>query len=182
MKVHTDLGYFVLKAWVTEAIKPGVVACSHHMGRWRLHDEGQRQVTATVSLDRSGNEWSMRRTGGGGPYDSEDADSSRIWWADVGVNQNLTFPVHPDPISGMHCWHQAVRVQKADPWERAGDIRVDTTRSREIFREWLELTRSADEVSPDGTRRPGWFDRPVRPQPEAYRLPLSDAGEGTGST
>ncbi len=182
MKVQTDLGYFVLKAWVTEAIKPGVVACSHHMGRWRLHDEGQRQVTATVSLDRSGNEWSMRRTGGGGPYDSEDADSSRIWWADVGVNQNLTFPVHPDPISGMHCWHQAVRVQKADPWESACDIRVDTTRSREIFREWLELTRSADEVSPDGTRRPGWFDRPVRPQPEAYRLPLSDAGEGTGST
>ena len=174
MRVETDLGHFVLKAWVTEAIKPGVVACSHHMGRWRLHPEGQRQVTAAVSLDRSGNEWSMRRTGGGGAYASEDGDTGRIWWADVGVNQNLTFPVHPDPISGMHCWHQAVRVRKADPGESAGDIRVDTTRSREIFREWLELTRPADQVSPDGTRRPAWFNRPVRPQPAAYRLPGSD--------
>jgi hypothetical protein len=178
MRVETDLGHFVLKAWVTEAIKPGVVACSHHMGRWKIQPEGQRQVTAAVSLDRSGNEWSMRRTGGGGAYTSADADTGRIWWADIGVNQNLTFPVHPDPISGMHCWHQAVRVLKADPGERAGDIRVDTTRSREIFKEWLALTRPADEVSPDGTRRPGWFDRPVRPQPAAYRLPGSETDGG----
>ena len=25
-----------VKAWVTEGIRPGVVACSHHMGRWKL--------------------------------------------------------------------------------------------------------------------------------------------------
>ena len=170
MRVETALGYFVLKAWVTEAIRPGVVACSHHMGRWRLHAQGQRQVAASVSLDRSGHEWSMRRTGGGGPYASKDPDTSRIWWADVGVNQNLTFPVHPDPISGMHCWHQPVRVREADSGDRAGDIRVDSSRSREIFREWLALTRPADEVSPDGTRRPRWFARPLRPCPEAYQL------------
>ncbi len=170
MRVETAVGHFVLKAWVTEAIRPGVVACSHHMGRWRLHAQGQRQVAASVSLDRSGQEWSMRRTGGGGAYASKDPDTSRIWWADVGVNQNLTFPVHPDPISGMHCWHQPVRVREADPGDRAGDIRVDSSRSREIVREWLALTRPADEVSPDGTRRPRWFARPLRPRPEAYRL------------
>jgi len=178
MRVETDLGHFVLKAWVTEAIKPGVVACSHHMGRWRLHAEGQRQVSAAVSLDRTGNEWAMRRIGGTGAYASEDEDTRRIWWADVGVNQNLTFPVHPDPISGMHCWHQAVRIRKAGPGEAAGDIQVDTTRSREVFREWLDLTRPVDGTSPDGTRRPAWFDRPVRPQEEAYRLPVSNEGGG----
>ena len=177
MRVETALGYFVLKAWVTEAIRPGVVACSHHMGRWRLHAQGQRQVAASVSLDRSGHDWSMRRTGGGGAYASTDPDTSRIWWADVGVNQNLTFPVHPDPISGMHCWHQPVRVRAADSTDRAGDIRVDSGRSRKIFREWLALTRPADEVSPDGTRRPRWFARPLRPRPEAYRLRESDAVE-----
>ena len=175
MRVETAVGYFVLKAWVTEAIRPGVVACSHHMGRWRLHAQGQRQVAASVSLDRSGHEWSMRRTGGGGAYASTDPDTSRIWWADVGVNQNLTFPVHPDPISGMHCWHQPVRVREADSRDRAGDIRVDSGRSREIFREWLALTRPADEVSPDGTRRPRWFARPLRPGPDAYRLRDPDA-------
>ncbi len=175
VRVETDLGYFILKAWVTESIKPSVVACSHHMGRWRLHDEGQRQVTASVTLDQSDHEWTMRRTGGGGAYESEDEDTRRIWWADVGVNQNLTFPVHPDPISGMHCWHQAVRVTKAHPEDRAGDISVDTTRSREIFKQWLDLTRPAEDVSPDGTRRPGWFARPLRPTPAAYKLP--DVGD-----
>ena len=31
----------------------------------------------------------------------------------MGVHQNLTFQVNPDPISGMHCWHQRVRVTRA---------------------------------------------------------------------
>ncbi len=35
LKVHTEIGYFVLHAWVTEGLTPGVVACSHHLGRWR---------------------------------------------------------------------------------------------------------------------------------------------------
>ena len=54
-----------------------------------------------------------------GPIESADPDSQRIWWTDTGVHQNLTFPVHPDPISGMHCWHQAVRVRPAAPGDRA---------------------------------------------------------------
>src|SRR5438552_14564524 len=36
LKVQTEIGYFIDKVWVTEGIKPGVVACSHHLGRWRL--------------------------------------------------------------------------------------------------------------------------------------------------
>ena len=32
------IGHFVVKAWVTEGIRPGVVACSHHMGRWKTGD------------------------------------------------------------------------------------------------------------------------------------------------
>ena len=35
IRVNTDIGYFVDKVWVTEGMKPGVVACSHHLGRWR---------------------------------------------------------------------------------------------------------------------------------------------------
>ncbi|HIC37513.1 MAG TPA: formate dehydrogenase, partial [Candidatus Marinimicrobia bacterium] len=33
LKITTEIGWFVDKVWVTEAIKPGVVACSHHIGR-----------------------------------------------------------------------------------------------------------------------------------------------------
>jgi len=40
------------------------------------------------------------------PFASCDPDTERIWWHEARVNQNLTFPVQPDPASGMHCWHQ----------------------------------------------------------------------------
>ena len=70
----------------------------------------------------------------------------------------------------MHCWHQAVRVTKAQPGDRPGDIAVDTEKSHRVFKEWMELTRSARAVSPDGMRRPYWMLRPLRPAREAYRL------------
>ncbi len=113
----------------------------------------------------------MKRERGTGPYESTDADSLRIWWSDVGVHQNLTFPVHPDPISGMHCWHQAVRVRKAETTDSYGDIHVDTEKSREVYRKWLGMTRPADQHSPDGTRRPYWMLRPLKPAREFYKLP-----------
>jgi len=173
VRVETEIGYFVVKAWVTQGIRPGVVACSHHMGRWKLSGDGQRQLMATVGIDHSGNRWTMNRKKGVGSYTSADADSQRIWWTDAGVHQNLTFPVHPDPISGMHCWHQAVRVQKAGHEDRYGDIHVDTEKSRAAYQKWLELTRPAERFSPDGSRRPYWLLRPLKPAREVYRLSTS---------
>jgi len=172
VRVETEIGYFVVKAWVTEGIKPGVVACSHHMGRWKLREgEGQPQLMATARLDRQGADWSLKQTKGVKPYASSDPDTSRIWWTDAGVHQNMTFPVHPDPISGMHCWHQAVRVIRAEAGDRYGDISVDTAKSHQVYKEWLTKTRSAHDVSPDGTRRPMWLIRPVKPVKKAYALP-----------
>jgi anaerobic selenocysteine-containing dehydrogenase len=170
LRVETEIGHFVVKAWVTEGIRPGVVACSHHMGRWKLTDLGQRQAMATVSLDHRGVAWQLQRKQGVHPYPSSDPDTLRIWWTDVGVHQNLTFPVHPDPISGQHCWHQAVRVRRADPGDRPGDIAVDTGKAREVYQKWLGFTRPAHRHSPDATRRPYWLLRPLRPVREAYRL------------
>jgi anaerobic selenocysteine-containing dehydrogenase len=172
VRVETEIGYFVVKAWVTEGIKPGIVACSHHMGRWKLQDtDGQRQLMATVKLSHEGDEWGLQRERGVAPYESSDADTLRIWWTDVGVHQNLTFPVHPDPVSGMHCWHQAVRVRRADANDKYGDISVDTHKAHEVYRKWLSLTRPADKFSPDSTRRPYWLLRPLKPAREFYRLP-----------
>ncbi|MFQ5793090.1 MAG: hypothetical protein ACE5JI_21680 [Acidobacteriota bacterium] len=91
------------------------------------------------------------------------------------VDQNLTFPVQPDPISGMQCWHQAVRVRRAAPGDRHGAVHVDTQKAHEEYRHWLERTRPARRVSPDGTRRPYWLLRPLKPAREAYRL--SEQGE-----
>ncbi len=173
VRVETEIGHFVVKAWVTEGIRPGVVACSHHMGRWKLASQGQRQLMATVALRRQEDRWSIDLEEGARAYESEDPDTSRIWWTEVGVHQNLTFPVHPDPVSGMHCWHQAVRVRKAAPADRYGDIQVDTVEAHRVFRTWLAKARPASEHSPDGNRRPRWLIRPVKPTKEAFRLPVS---------
>jgi anaerobic selenocysteine-containing dehydrogenase len=175
VKVETAIGYFVAKAWITQGIRPGVVACSHHMGRWRPQGQGGgvSGMMATVDLSQDGSRWSMHKLSSVQPHASSDPDTQRIWWSDTGVHQNLTFPVHPDPISGMHCWHQAVRVTPAGPRDRAGDISVDTARARQVYTEWLAKTRAAGRVSPDGSRRPKWLMRPLKPGGDAFAIPPS---------
>ncbi|MEO8500833.1 MAG: molybdopterin-dependent oxidoreductase, partial [Vicinamibacteria bacterium] len=145
VRVSTRIGHFIVKAWVTEGIKPGVVACSHHMGRWKLEQgEGQRQAMATVSMERNKSAYMLRRLSGVEAHvDARDTDLSRVWWTDAGVHQNLTFPVQPDPISGMHCWHQAVRVEKAREGDRYGDISVDLEKSKAHYEHWMAKSRSA---------------------------------------
>jgi anaerobic selenocysteine-containing dehydrogenase len=170
VRVTTEIGYFVVTAWVTEGIRPGVVACSHHMGRWRLGPHGQRQMSALVSLDCNETEWTLRRKAPFQAYSSSDPDTQRIWWTDVGVHQNLTFGVHPDPVSGMHCWHQAVTVERAKPGDEYGTVFVDTRKSRDVYEKWLSETRCARRHSPNATRRPWWLLRPLRPRWESYRL------------
>ncbi len=170
VRIETDSGHFVMRAWPTEGIRPGVVAASHHLGRWRLDDESgnERWSSALVNVEQlEDGKWRLRQLKGIEPFKSDDPDSERIWWKDPGVNQNLAFPVHPDPISGMHAWHQRVRVVKAEPGDRYGDVVVDTNRSHEIYKEWLAKTKPGP--GPGGLRRPLWFDRPVKPTPDAYR-------------
>ena len=175
LKIETEIGSMVDSAWVTEGIKPGIVAISHHLGRWRLKEsEGiGGGMSSLVDLSDEGDgRRGLHIVQAATAYDSTDPDTSRIWWKDVGVHQNLTHGVHPDPISGAHCWHQkALSVTKAGPGDAHGDVRVDTKKSMAVYRQWLALTRPATTHSPDGTRRPYWLKRPLKPVREAYRLP-----------
>ena len=183
VKVHTRIGYFVTRAWVTEGIRPGVLGMSHHLGRWRLNEDtgGPRVASALVKISREADgRYVMKQVHGAGPFESNDPDSGRVWWSEVGVHQNLTFPVQPDPVSGMHCWHQRVRLERAGPGDAYGDIMVDTNRAHEAYKEWMARTRPAP--GPDGLRRPLWFDRPLRPVPEAYKLRVEmKSGECPGA-
>jgi anaerobic selenocysteine-containing dehydrogenase len=168
VRVTTATGWFVISAWRTEGIRPGVVAASHHMGRWRLDDETGRNwgnAKASLARDEQGR-WRLRRDTTNAPYTSADPDSGRIWWRDTGVHQNLTFPVQPDPVSGMHCWLQRVTVGPAQAGDEYGDVVVDTAKSHELYRQWLALTRPGP--GPGGLRRPLWLARPVKPQATAY--------------
>jgi anaerobic selenocysteine-containing dehydrogenase len=170
VKVRTGIGHFVTRAWLTEGIRPGVVGMSHHLGRWRLHEDqgGARVATSLVKITSEDGRYEMKQVHGTRPFKSGDPDSSRVWWSEIGVHQNITFPVQPDPVSGMHCWHQRVKVEKAAPDDSYGDISVDTNEAHRLYQEWMSKTRPAP--GPDGTRRPYWFDRPLRPVKDAYKF------------
>jgi anaerobic selenocysteine-containing dehydrogenase len=180
IRVTTEIGYFVDKVWITEGIKPGILAMSHHLGRWRLADDsgGNPGMTSHAKLEAEvAGDHALTILGPGRAWKTFDPDTSRIWWQDVGVHQNLTHAVHPDPISGQHCWLQkAIDVRKAEPGDKLGDVRVDTRKSMAVYREWLALTRSAVDHSPDGTRRPMWLKRPLKPVAAAYALPKAPWG------
>jgi anaerobic selenocysteine-containing dehydrogenase len=171
VKINTEIGYFIDKVWVTEGMKPGIVACSHHLGRWRRPQDakGNRWGVNTVKIDTDGKGgWKMQTIEGIKPYNSADPDSSRIFWADGGVHQNITFPVHPDPISGMHCWHQKVRIEVPAVTDKYGDVYVDTNKSFEVYKEWLAMARPAP--GPNGLRRPLWMKRAFKPDESTYYI------------
>lgn len=168
-RVTTEIGYFVDRVWVTEAIRPGVVACSHHLGRWRRSQDAaaNRFSSSVVSIQRPGaGQWLVRQEQGPTPFASNDADSLRMWWREGGVPQNLTHAVHPDPISGMHCWHQSVTVEPARANDHYGDVFVDTNQSHAVYKRWLAKARPGP--GPGGLRRPLWMNRPLRPAASAF--------------
>ncbi|MGE3167134.1 MAG: molybdopterin-dependent oxidoreductase [Planctomycetota bacterium] len=170
VRVETAIGHFVNRARLTDAIRPGVLGCSHHMGRWRLENGPGSAWSAPVvrieELDEHRRR--LRVIEPVAPFASADPDTQRIWWRETGVNQNLAFPVQPDPASGMHCWHQVVKLSRAHPDDRYGDVVVDLRKSKEHCEAWLAKARPAP--GPGGLRRPLWIPRPVRPRAEAYRL------------
>jgi anaerobic selenocysteine-containing dehydrogenase len=170
VRVNTESGYFVVRLVATQGILPGIVGCSHHFGRWRLHKlSGPDRWSAALAAieDLGGGKFRLRYERGVQPFDSNDPDSRRVTWKEAGVHQNLAFPTHPDPLSGMHCWHQAVRVEKAHPGDQYGDVMADTEKSYAVFKEWLKLTKTP----PGELRRPMWLARPFRPAPEAFKRP-----------
>ena len=167
----TRIGHFVISAWRTEGIRPGVVAASHHMGRWRLEEDKARNWgSGKASITHDGSTWKLEREHGAQPYESDDPDSGRIWWSDTGVHQNATFCVQPDPISGMQCWHQRVHVTPAAADDDYGDVVVDTDKSREAYLDWLSKTRpgrpNGSRAAPSALVRP-----PAQAGTAAYRLP-----------
>lgn len=82
------------------------------------------------------------------------------------MHQNMNFPVHPDPVSGMHCWHQKVIVTLAQADDRYGDISVDPAKDYTIYQEWMAMRRP--QLRADGLRRPLWMICPYRPATSAF--------------
>ncbi|GAC1631725.1 MAG: hypothetical protein NVS4B11_32140 [Ktedonobacteraceae bacterium] len=158
-------------AWYADYVLPMGLASERHdpMG-------ADRWASAKVELNKGQDGvWHMRQTEGVRPYESKDPDSLRIFWREAGVHQNLTFPVHLDPVSGMHCWHQKVIVTPANTSDRYGDISVDPSKAYEVHQQWMSMTRPQTN-RPDGLRRPLWMLRPYRPATSAFKRELPVRG------
>ena len=175
-----DSGYFVAMAVPTEGILPGTLACSHHAGRWKLKNEVKIDGFANklgvlgigvplAKLKMDGKIGKLKHIDGIHPrskvwqFSEYNKDLDNIWWDGLtGSWQNAVAPAHPDPISGMHCWHQKVLLEPAKAGDKIGDIEVNYDNNFKTYEAWRDqLARPLDET--DTERRPRWIKRPWVP-------------------
>ena len=195
-----ESGYFIAQCQPTEGQAPGTLSCSHHAGRWRVMNDIQvegfdtplhmnRTGTPEVEIKEQGTVRTMHPVAGiqpfavkahkefgekGWPYAEFNHDLHNIKWDGLsGVWQNATHHPHPDPLSGMHCWHQKVVLEKPGPGEKVGDLKVDIQATYDTYKAWRDkLTRPAP--GPGGLRRPEHLKRPWVPLTRsAYKMPTT---------
>jgi len=133
--------------------------------------------TAEVQMD--GKVGKLKYIEGIKPFKAErfadyNRDSGNIWWDGLsGSWQNAVAAPHPDPISGMHCWHQKVILEPAQAGDKIGDIYVNYDNNFKVYKGWRDqLTRGLDENST--IRRPLHVKRPWVPlSRKAYDVKIS---------
>ena len=175
-----ESGYFVAMAVPTEATRPGVLACSHHAGRWKLKDSvdipgfehklGIMGVGAPrYDMTNDGKVGTLKPAEGIHPrhdvwqFKEYNKDLDQIWWNGLsGSWQNAVAPTHADPIAGNHAWHQKVIIEKAKADDKIGDIVVNYENNFKVYQAWRdELTRPL--AVGDKLRRPQHMPRPAVP-------------------
>jgi hypothetical protein len=133
-----------------------------------------------AELQMDGKEGKLKYVEGIMPFHSKrfadyNKDSDNIWWDGLsGSWQNAVAATHPDPISGMHCWHQKVILEPAQKGDKIGDIHVNYENNFKTYQAWRdELTRPLN--ANDTLRRPQHIKRPWVPlSDKAYAVTIKD--------
>jgi len=191
-----ESGYFIAMAVPTEGTMPGVLANSHHAGRWKLknavdipgfsHQLGVMGLGAPLyDMTMDGKIGTLKPTQGldEGMMARQDTwqfkefnkDLDNIWWDGLsGSWQNAVAPSHPDPIAGNHAWHQKVSIELAGAEDQIGDIYVNYENNMKVYQAWRDkLTRPLN--SSDTLRRPPHIKRPAVPlSKKAYTVKITD--------
>jgi anaerobic selenocysteine-containing dehydrogenase len=100
-------------------------------------------------------------------------DSGNVWWDGLsGSWQNAVAAPHPDPVSGMHCWHHKVLLEPAQAGDKIGDIHVNYDNNLKVYQAWRDtLSRGLDSNST--LRRPRHIKRPwVNLDPDVYNVTI----------
>jgi anaerobic selenocysteine-containing dehydrogenase len=180
---NLDSGYFIAMAVPTEGTMPGVLANSHHAGRWKLkesvnipgfeHKLGVMGIGSPLyEMKTDGKTGTLKPLKGIAPrhdiwnFKEYNKDLDNIWWDGLsGSWQNAVAPSHADPIAGNHAWHQKVIITKAGPDDKIGDITVNYENNFKTYQAWRDKLTRPLEVG-DKLRRPQHIKRPA--------VPLSD--------
>jgi len=191
-----ESGYFIAMAVPTEGTMPGVLANSHHAGRWKLknavdipgfsHQLGVMGLGAPLyDMTMDGKVGTLKPKEGlkNAMYERRDTwqfkeynkDLDNIWWDGLsGAWQNAVAPSHPDPIAGNHAWHQKVSIELAGADDQIGDIYVNYEVNMKVYQAWRDtLTRPLN--AGDTLRRPPHIKRPAVPlSKKAYTVKITD--------
>ncbi len=152
VRVESKVGYLVTKAYVTEGIHPKTVAIATGCGHWEY---GR---LATLKLNEK------PQFGG-----TEDPDLKNVWWDDKGVHPNDIIPAIADPIGGSQAWYDTVvKVTKAGPNDKYGDVHGDWEKHLAVFKEGLRYAYIGD------------LHRKMHPEMANWAGPESVGHEGHG--
>jgi anaerobic selenocysteine-containing dehydrogenase len=128
IRVESKVGHLVTKAYVTEGIQPKVIAIATAFGHWEY---GR---LATLRL--------KDKPAFGG---QDDPDLNNVWWDDKGVHPNAIIPVVADPIGGSQGWMDTVvRVTKAGPNDKYGDVQGSWEKHVEAYKETMRYAYTGD--------------------------------------
>ncbi len=121
VRVKSEVGYLVTKAWLTQGIHPQVIGFSTSVGRSAYGRVAQANPAAVTPL---ASESQM----------DEDI-SANLWWRDGGVNPNDIIPLAIDPASGAQAWNDTVvTISPSEPGDKYGDIKVDNAKHEAIYK------------------------------------------------
>lgn len=124
VRVTSEVGYLVTKAWATHGIHPRVVGISTSVGRSAYGRVAQAN---------------LQKRGSHAKREQEDPDiQDNLWWRDLGTNPNEIIPLLLDAESGAQAWNDVVvAIAPAQPGDRYGDIRVDNAKHFAIYKKLL---------------------------------------------
>ncbi len=119
VRVVSSVGHLVTHLHATQSIHPRVVAMARGHGHKAIGRVAQAQP-------RHAPEWGAA---------TEDPDVHfNLWWEDRGVNPNEIMPFFADPASGSAAMAFVVRLEKAHPGDRYGDIQSDVALHEAFFK------------------------------------------------
>ena len=130
IRAESPVGYLITKAEVTEGQHPQVIAISTACGHW-----GYGRL-AQLKLKEKGGEYGAQ----------DDPDMNNVWWEDKGVHPNNIIPAVADPIGGSAGWYDTVvKVTKAKPGDKYGDIDASWEKHVEWFKKTMSYTYVGDQ-------------------------------------